>query len=311
MVDYTSIESFLRQIPTVAAIPCEDLEFRLLSGLTNRTIMVTDRRSEPKQKYVLRIPGAGTEKLINRVAERNNSQHASSLGINVPVLYFDDTGLELMRFIPSVTYSTSMLLGDHARLCRAVGVLRSLHVSGRAFVAGNFDSFQTIAHYMSCNISHQYEVPELLQQHYPATVDAIRASVGERHLVPCHNDLVPENFLEAAAEPGSSALPHLYLIDWEYSGLNDFWWDLASLSCELDFGREQDAMLLGLYFERPPTALEQTRLLQFKVLVDFTWSAWSCFMHGSKNCSQDHWSYGLRRLARAVENTSRPEFLAQ
>ena len=86
-------------------------------------------------------------------------------------------------------------------------------------------------------------------------------------LVPCHNDPLCENWVQGADK--------LYLLDWEYAGMNDPMWDLADVSIEAGYTQTQDNQLLESYLQRKPTGEEQRRFLANKIYVDYLWTLWA------------------------------------
>lgn len=130
-----------------------------------------------------------------------------------------------------------------------------------------------------------YDVPDL-----QARLNLLGVS-----LTPCHNDLVPENFITAS--DGS-----LYLIDWEYSGMNDPHWDLAALFLESQFSEEAQAYFLSSYYPEglPPHTLE--KILIYQILMDLLWSLWTDIKEAE---GEDFGSYGRDRYARALANLAR------
>lgn len=86
--------------------------------------------------------------------------------------------------------------------------------------------------------------------------------------VPCHNDSLCENWV-------SDGTGKLYLIDWEYSGMNDFMWDLADISIEAVYDEKLDNMLLAKYLMRDITPEDKKHFLASKIYVDFLWTLWA------------------------------------
>ena len=102
------------------------------------------------------------------------------------------------------------------------------------------------------------------------TVMEIKAEVdknGEAPKVPCHNDSLMGNWV-------LDGNGKLYLIDWEYSGMNEAMWDLSCLSIEADYTPENDAQLLNAYYDRKATVEEQKRFAAAKLYVDYLWTLW-------------------------------------
>lgn len=111
-------------------------------------------------------------------------------------------------------------------------------------------------------------------------------------LRPCHNDAVPENFIKA--EDGT-----IYLIDWEYSGINDPMADFAALFLESDFSQENQDFLMKEYYqgEIPPHTFEKIKCYQ--ILWDYLWAQWTVIKEAN---GDDFGTYGKDRFNRAIKN---------
>lgn len=84
--------------------------------------------------------------------------------------------------------------------------------------------------------------------------------------VPCHNDPLCENWVRGTGR--------LYLVDWEYAGMNDSMWDLADLSIEAEYGNREDELLLEVYLNGKIEKEERLRFYANKIYLDFLWSLW-------------------------------------
>ena len=93
----------------------------------------------------------------------------------------------------------------------------------------------------------------------------------------------------------------LYLIDWEYSGINDPMFDVASLFLENDFAPEDQELFFNYYFmgEVVDLAPYQEKILIFEIAQDFLWSVWTVLKESK---GDDYGSYGKDRFNRAVAN---------
>ena len=103
-----------------------------------------------------------------------------------------------------------------------------------------------------------------------ATVMQIKAAVdadGEAPKVPCHNDSLVGNWVLRGDGK-------LFLIDWEYSGMNLAMWDLSCLSIECAYGPSEDEALLEAYYGRTPSVDERRQLAAAKLYVDYLWTLW-------------------------------------
>jgi thiamine kinase-like enzyme len=85
--------------------------------------------------------------------------------------------------------------------------------------------------------------------------------------VPCHNDPLCENWVVGDGK--------MYLIDWEYAGMNDAMWDLADVSIEAGFNETCDQLLLEAYLGHTPGKTEQLHFLASKIYVDYLWTLWA------------------------------------
>jgi thiamine kinase-like enzyme len=112
---------------------------------------------------------------------------------------------------------------------------------------------------------------------------------------PCHNDPVPENFL-------TTKKGEVFLIDWEYAGMNDPVWDLAAFSMELGLDTAEETTLLSRYYGSGHNSSElNRRMLLYKIYQDFLWYVWSKI---KLFFGQDIFDYANMRYARGVENYS-------
>ena len=111
-------------------------------------------------------------------------------------------------------------------------------------------------------------------------------------LVPCHNDTIAENFIKSGENK-------MYLIDWEYAGMNDPMWDLAAYSLENKFSEDEEELLLNIYFNGKLEEKYQKRILINKIYQDFLWSTWTIIKEAK---GDDFGTYGIDRYTRAKKN---------
>lgn len=236
-----------------------------LGGMTNHSYKVT---RPDGQEYLVRIPGEGTEEMINRADERKSTELACRLDIDSELLYFGDDGTKIMRFIHNPQPIDEEIMRRPEYLTQAAKIFRRLHTCGED-TGVRFEVFE---------MSDLYE--RLIREGGVALYDdydAVRQEVmrikseadagGQAPRVPCHNDSLIGNWV---IEEGG----RLYLIDWEYSGMNEAMWDLSCLSIEAEYTPENDAQLLEAYYDREPSAEEKRRFAAAKVYVDYLWTLW-------------------------------------
>ena len=255
------------------------------------------------EPYILRMAGNGTERFINRQAEKANSLLANVLGLDVETVYFDsESGIKISRFIENAETLNANTAAYPQNMAFTTKLLRQLHDSGLDF-DNRFDVFQEIvkyerfieevgASYFSGYATVRREVMALEQAltHYPT------------ELVPCHIDTVPENFVKG--HKGQS-----YLIDWEYSGMNDRAWDLAAHLLECDFDANQQEQFLHLYYGNEKISTDfRMKLLIYQICQDFLWSVWTLFKESRGDNFGD---YGQMRYERAQRNLMRYQHLCE
>jgi thiamine kinase-like enzyme len=229
----------IARIPVLARVLAGEMAITPLPGLTNRNYKVT----VAGQSYVLRLPGVGTEKYIDREAEAHDAALAAKAGLTPEILFADPaTGLMLTRFIDGAETLTSAVVHNPGIMGEAARMLRRLHDSGLAFrremrVFDKIDSYLQRSPRAAAQFGEVRRAAERLRN----LVDG-----PGRRLVPCHIDPTPSNFIRGRGLDGES---RLYLIDWEYAEMSEPAYDLAGLSIEAEFSDAEDAALSAAYGE--------------------------------------------------------------
>lgn len=266
---------------------------RRMGGLTNHTYHVT---SEDGREYVIRIPGEGTEALIDRNNERKSTELACRLGVDARMLYFGADGTKVTEYIPNAVTMSAETLQQERHIRQMAEIFRTIHHSG-ADTGVPFEVFDMAAGYekiirdmdvpMFCDYAAQKQTVMAIKAEIDAAVDAKK--------VPCHNDPLCENWVEGDGR--------MYLIDWEYAGMNDGMWDLADVSIEAGFGETQDRLLLRAYLDREPGTLDQKHFLASKIYVDYLWTLWAKARVPYDGQPMEDWA--RERYARMKENIGR------
>ena len=236
-----------------------------LGGMTNHSYKVTLLNGA---EYLLRIPGEGTEELIIRSDERKSTELACRLGIDSELLYFDNEGFKVMRFIDNPQLMTNDLMCKEPVIKQAADIFNKLHNCGEN-TGVEFDVFNMAALYEKFILEKGvslYDDYDNVKQSVIGIKNSID-SINPDRRVPCHNDSLLENWVL----DGSGKL---FLVDWEYSGMNESMWDLSCLSIEIGYNSDQDTLLLEGYFQREPSAQERQRFIASKLYVDYLWTLW-------------------------------------
>ncbi|MBQ5725638.1 MAG: phosphotransferase, partial [Clostridia bacterium] len=117
---------------------------------------------------------------------------------------------------------------------------------------------------------YTYDVNQVQNIHNPALLGTGYMYGKSRNggpKVPCHNDPLCENWVEGDGR--------MYLIDWEYAGMNDGMWDIADVSIEAGFDDQRDELLLTAYLGREPGLVDRKHFLASKIYVDYLWTLWA------------------------------------
>lgn len=265
-----------------------------LGGLTN----LVYRAGEA----CLRIPGKGTEEYINRANEGVAAREAAKAGVSPDVLHFDGaTGLMVTRFIGGAeTMSPEKFKTRPGSPARAGEVFRKLHRSGAVFPF-RFELFAMIDDYLKVLSTRDVSLPAGYHD-VVREAGAVRAAL-DAHPAPlaaCHCDPLCENFLDTG--------DRMWIVDWEYSGMNDPLWDLGDLSVEGRFDAAQDEAMMRAYFGGEARPAERGRIVIHKAMCDLLWTLWGLIQLANNNPADDFRAYADGRFARCKALMETPDF---
>lgn len=281
----------MEPIDKILPVICEETGIDLVSGswesmngLSNENFKI----SLPDAAYVLRVPPPGSSAYIDRVIEAHNTQRAAEWGLCEQPLYVDlKTGVRLMPFIDATPILTISEPAHNRCLVLIATALRRLHTSGVRF-RGQREIKHEIVRYVAmtgpdCALATRLRsILEAMGQN--ETDDGIQTD-----LAPCHIDLTPGNLLY------SRGSKRLHIIDWEFSGMANPIWDLATVALEFQLTDEQETRLMEAYFgyEAPG---DRTHLRQYKGLIDLLACAWA-LTRAKQAPDEDEWlTYSEKRL---------------
>ena len=272
----------------------QTVEIRPLSGgITNRNFVVTTDHGQ----YVVRIPGERTALLgIDRAYEAEAAQRAAELGIGPAVLgMLEDVG----------TLVTELVDGQHLeptpfgeRLGDVVDLVRRFHGSGP--LGGAFPIHRIVEWHARDASAHGVMAPNSYERLHQQS-RRIEAAFARSPMptVPCHNDLLPGNVLFAQ--------DRVWLLDFEYAGMNDVFFDLGNLSVNSELSHESEERLLTLYFGQISKA-SWARLQLMKMMSEFREGMWAVVQQAISSLDTDFVSYANERLGNCERLASRPEF---
>ncbi len=267
----------------------------ITAGLTNQNYRV----EVEGQPHFVRLPGRSTDVLaIDRANELENTRAAAAAGVGPRVIHHDPaSGALVLKWIDGRTMSIAAFAeaGTPARIAEA---LRRLHAGPR--FRDDFDMFRLSERYLRVVDERSIPVPAGYRGHLVA-IPRIEAALAAHPLptVPCHNDLLAENYLDDGE--------CLWIVDYEYSGNNDPTFELGNTAQELGFDEGRQEELCVAYFgEATPAMLARMRLQM--IMSDVGWTLWAAIQAAISPIDYDFWGWAEERWARASNAMDGPTF---
>jgi len=260
----------------------------LSGGLTNENYLVEVPDGE---RYVMRVPGQSTELLsIDRKNEVYNTMAAAATSIGPRVLeHVPELDVMVLEFIPGATMSAETLHSVHMAR-RMADSFHTLH-SAERFLQ-DFNMFRLIDYYLHIVEEHGVTIPTGYREKLPVVAE-IELAVGVAALptVPCHNDLLCENFIDDGVR--------LRIVDYELSGNNDPCFDLGNTAQEAIYDDDLRAALCEAYFGREDSQ-QLARMNLFALMSDVGWTLWGAIQAKISTIEYDFVGYYSARWERAV-----------
>jgi len=272
----------------------QPIEIRPLhGGITNRNYVA----STPSGEYVIRIPGERTSLLgIDRAYEAEAARRAAALGIGPAVL----GKIEVVG-----TLVTELVVGHHLepvafaeRLDDVVDLIRRFHDSGP--LGGSFPIHRIVEWHARDAAAHGVMAPPTYERLHQQS-RRIEAAFNRAPMptVPCHNDLLPGNVLFTD--------DRVWLLDFEYAGMNDVFFDLGNLSVNSELTTASEERLLTRYFGAV-TKSAWARLQLMKMMSEFREGMWAVVQQAISSLDTDFVAYANERLGNCERLAARPEF---
>jgi thiamine kinase-like enzyme len=270
-------------------------------GITNRNLLV----AVDDEQFVLRLAGKDTELLgIDREVERVAAERAAALGLAPTVTGFLEPEQYLItRFVAGEPIPL-VEMRDEPVLARIVPMLRSFHGSGE--LPGTFDCFRVPQQSAQHAAARGVTIPDAFVPAMACAreIEAAFAASPEPR-VPCHNDLLNANFLRDRA----GDTERIWLLDWEYAGMNDRYFDLGNFSVNNELDPDADAALLTAYFGTI-TRRCAARLSLMKIMSDLREAMWGVVQQGISTLDFDYVAYADEHFDRLLANAAAPDYLA-
>lgn len=289
-----SVEKVIQRVPQWK--DASDLIFSPLGGgITNRNFKI----ETGGESFVLRIAGLNTNLLgIDRDTEHEASTTAGRLGIAPEVVhYLEPEGYLVSRFIEGEPLPPQQVKQPE-NLETIVSMLKRFH--GTSYLPGVFWVPQIVKDYTVIAKEHAIDFPENFDWLIGCLGNA-ESALQNNPLphCPCHNDLLNENFL---VEDG-----RIYILDWEYAGMGDRYFDLANLSVNHGFDDQQDELLLKFYFGEVTTQ-SWAQLKVMRIISDYRESMWGLVQMGISELDFDFRQYANKHFERLTKNLEHPNW---
>jgi thiamine kinase-like enzyme len=262
-------------------------------GITNHNVKV----SLGDDAYVLRVAGQNTDLLgIDRRAELEATRAAAVVGVGPEVVDFvEPEGWLVTRFIPGGIPPVERVR-EPAWLVEVAAALRAVHGGPRMPAA--FDAFRVVETYRSTAAARGRDVPARLDWAWETAtrIEAARGAIDPR---PCHNDLLKANFILDGER--------LRIVDWEYAGMGDPFFDLANFAVNYELDAAGRAALLDAYFGDVP-ADAAGRLEQMRFMSDFREAMWGVVQSAVSALDFDFDGYAEEHFERMARTAAEPGF---
>lgn len=260
----------------------------LKKGMTNRSFLFCCG----EKKYIMRIPGEGTDKLINRANEASVYRQIAGQGICDDVIYINpENGYKITAYLEGARVCDASCERD-LELC--MEKLRLFHAR-KLQVSHSFDLFGQIDFYESLwnGAPSCYKDYRKTKQAVLSLRDYIEEHAKERVLT--HIDAVPDNFLFTVDQDGNE---DIRLIDWEYSGMQDPHVDLAMFCIYALYDREEIDRLIDIYFEGRCSHEIRVKIYCYIAVCGLLWSNWCEY---KRSLGVDFGEYSLRQYRYAKD----------
>lgn len=260
----------------------------LKKGMTNRSFLFNCN----DRKYIMRIPGEGTDKLINRKQEANVYQKINNKHICDNIVYINpENGYKITEFIEGTRVCDPLNIMD---VKKCMSKLRSFHEMNLQ-VDHEFDLFRQIDFYESLWDGRKSIYKDYYQTkaHVMSLKPYIDSQPQKRGLT--HIDAVPDNFL-FSTDPDQQET--IRLIDWEYAGMQDPHVDIAMFCIYSFYDKAQIDQTIQFYFENNCPNSTRIKIYCYIAVCGLLWSNWCEY---KRSLGVDFGEYSLRQYRYAKD----------
>jgi thiamine kinase-like enzyme len=273
----------------------------LTGGITNRNFLITI--ADEADRYVIRLAGNDTHLLgISREVEHAATVAAAGVGVGPEVVAFiRPEGYLVTRFIVGEPVPIEQV-HDPATLRRVADSIRRVH--GGPAIPGLFVPLRVAEAYLALATSRGVPEPASWTEAHAAGHRIERALLSApRAMLPCHNDLLNANFIDDGER--------IRIVDWEYAGMGDPFFDLGNFSINHELTPDEDAALLSAYDQTDaPDPVRLARLTLMRVVSDFREAMWGVLQQGISTLDVDFVAYADEHFERLLRHAAEPRFEA-
>jgi thiamine kinase-like enzyme len=279
------LSPILQRIPQFASAKTPEIT-ELSGGITNKNYKITVN----DESYVLRLGGNETKSLgIDRAVEYECSRLAAQIGIAPqPIAFLEPEGYIVARFISGKGISTEEI-GTAENIKRVLQAMKAYHALD--FFPGTFSPFRVAEEYAATASSFNVKLPNKMDLYLEKSSEIEKAIYRREPLRPrpCHNDLLNLNFIDDGIR--------IHILDWEYAGMGDIFFDLGNFAVQHEFNNKQDEILLRAYFGEP-TDSKRAHLKLMKIMSDLREAMWGVVQAGVSKLDFDYVGYAEKYFDR-------------
>ena len=292
-------DDLVRAMQKVPELAGRQLTLTALSGgITNRNFLVA--LAGERDRYVIRLAGNDTHLLgISREVEHAATVTAAGVGVGPEVTAFNrPEGYLVTRFIEGSPISEEAMR-EPETLDRVAASLRRIHdgppIPGLFVPLRIVEAYRALAVARGVPIPPEYELAAALGRRIE-----LAFLLNPAELRPCHNDLLNANFIDDGVR--------IRIVDWEYAGMGDRFFDLGNFSINHELTPDADALLLGAYDGGGVRIDRLARLTLMRIVSDFREAMWGVLQQGISTLDVDFAAYAAEHFDRLLANASTPAF---
>ncbi len=289
-------DSCIRLMPELKGLDLEIEELK--GGITNRLYRV---KSSDGKDYVFRLYGQKTELFIDRDMEMENLRRMEPSKVTPRLIkYLPEQNTTIVEFIPGYVLKNEDFLKEDF-WDRIIRPIKIIHRSG-VTLPFLFDPLVEVKRFYQILQGINPNYPEF---HIEETIQVLEkisrlAAVPHSSYVPCHNDLLADNFV--LTEDRQRFKDPMHLIDWEYGGMAPSYYDIADMFQEILTPKEVERSLLETYWENRDMDRNVYMTDLFKPFPDIYWFLWSLIQFNISTVQFDYYNYGRVKYENAQKN---------